>query len=250
MASSENMFKPGDIITNLKDRPDYSRLQPTLSYLQEAHTFKVSSLEPNGDYNLIELDTATATPLIDKYTKEEKKDFMSKIVLEYPASFYKKWDADYVKAVYKRAYEAIIKENENKRMVKAHSDNVVAEFYAKKINSSFTKNKSIEETAKKFKRDDITIEDVWNVIDSDKLKSAIDYSDIKRKLFCEAEKFETATQDIVKDNQNKNASAKSVLGNEDLNRTIKEYLKTSKKGGKTSKKRRTTKKRERKSEKV
>jgi hypothetical protein len=235
MASSESKFKPGDIITNIQDKTRYDTV-PTLMFLRHSNTWKVSSLEPNGDYNLIALDTLTATPLIDKHTKEEKTGFVKKVVMESPYFSYRIWDAGDVKAIYKRIMEELKKEKDKEKWMKAHNVEVVAEL-TPKIKTYFKNKNSIEETVKRF---NLELEDVWNVIDEKDLELAKDYSNVKKKLFGKDDEdfntFEATTEDIVKDNQTKNASAKSVLDNQDLNREISEYFRKSKKGGRTSKK--------------
>ena len=234
MASSESKFKPGDIITNIQDKTRYDTV-PTLIFLRQSNTWKVSSIEPNGDYNLIALDTLTATPLIDKHTKEEKTGFVKKVVMESPYFSYRIWDAGDVKAIYNRTMEELKKEKDNEKLIKAHNVKAVEEL-TPKIKTYFKKQKSIADTVKKFKSDNLELEDIWNVIDEKELKLAKDYSIVKKELFRDYKTFEATTEDIVKDNQTKNASAKSVLGNQDLNREISEYFRTSKKGGRTSKK--------------
>ena len=250
MASGESKFKPGDIITNIKDKTRYDTV-PTLIFLRHSNTWKVSSLEPNGDYNLIALDTLTATPLIDKHTKVEKTGFVKKVVMESPYFSYRIWDAGDVKAIYKRIMEELKKEKDKEKLIKAHNVKAVEEL-TPKIKTYFKKQKSIADTVKKIKSDNLELEDIWNVIDEKELKLAKDYSDVKKELFGKDDEdfntFEATTEDIVKDNQAKNASAKSVLGNQDLNREISEYFRTSKKGGRKSKKGgRTSKKGGRKS---
>ena len=247
MASSENKFKPGDIITNIKDKTRYDAV-PTLIFLRQHETWKVSSIEPNGDYNLIAYDTLTATPLINRRTKEEKTDFIKKVVMESPYFPYRIWDADNVKAIYKRIMEELKKEKDKEKWIQAHNASVVAKL-TPQIKKYFKKKRSIEETVKKF---NLELEDVWNVIDEKDLELAEDYSNVQEKLFQDANILEDITEDIkkdiLKDNQKekasaktedikiKNALAKSVLGNSDLNKEISKYFRTSKKGGRTSKK--------------
>jgi hypothetical protein len=247
MASSENKFKPGDIITNIKDKTRYDAV-PTLIFLRQHKTWKVSSIEPNGDYNLIAYDTLTATPLINRRTKEEKTGFIKKVVMESPYFPYRIWDADNVKAIYKRIMEELKKEKDKEKWMKAHNASVVAEL-TPKIKKYFKKKRSIEETVKKF---NLELEDVWNVIDEKDLELAEDYSNVQEKLFQDANTLEAITEDIkkdiLKDNKKekasaktkdikiKNALAKSVLGNSDLNKEISKYFRTSKKGGRISKK--------------
>jgi len=250
MASSENKFKPGDIITNIKDKTRYDAV-PTLIFLRQHKTWKVSSIEPNGDYNLIEYDTLTATPLINRRTKEEKTDFIKKVVMESPYFPYRIWDAGDVKAIYKRIMAELQREKDTEKRIQVHNASVVAEL-TPKINKYFKNKKSIEDTVKKFKNNNLELEDVWNVIDEEDLKLAKDYSHVQEKLFQDANILEDITEDIkkdiLKDNQKekasaktedikiKNALAKSVLGNSDLNREISKYFRTSKKGGRISKK--------------
>ena len=90
------------------------------------------------------------------------------------------------------------------------------------------------------------------MIDDNTLKEARDYNNVKERLFRkddnDYENFKTATSHILQDGQKVNASARSVLGNEDLLRTIDQYFRKSKRGGtgkkeKTAKKKRTSKKR-------
>jgi chemotaxis response regulator CheB len=94
------------------------------------------------------------------------------------------------------------------------------------------------------------MEYLWNMIDENKLKEASDYNYVKEQLFRkddnDYENFKTATSHILQDGQKENASARSVLGNEDLLRTIDQYFRKSKRGGekeKISKKKRTSKER-------
>ena len=140
MASSENKFKPGDIITNIKDKTRYDAV-PTLIFLRQHKTWKVSSIEPNGDYNLIEYDTLTATPLINRRTKEEKTGFIKKVVMESPYFPYRIWDADNVKAIYKRIMEELKKEKDKEKWMKAHNASVVAEL-TPKIKKYFKKKEA------------------------------------------------------------------------------------------------------------
>jgi hypothetical protein len=243
MASSENKFKPGDIITNFTDKTRYDT-GPTLTFLRQQRTWKVSSIEPNGDYNLIEYDTLTATPLINRRTKEEKTGFIKKIVMDSPYFPYRIWDADDVKAIYKRIMAELQKEKDTEKRIQVHNASVVAEL-TPKIKKYFKKKRSIEDTVKKFNGNNLELEDVWNVIDEEDLKLAKDYSNVQKKLFQDVNALEAITEDIKKDNQKKNALVKSVLGNSDLNNEISKYFRTSKKGGRTSKKRgRTSKKRD------
>jgi hypothetical protein len=84
------------------------------------------------------------------------------------------------------------------------------------------------------------MEYLWNMIDENTLKEARDYNNVKERLFRkddnDYENFTTATSHILQDGQKVNASARSVLGNEDLLRTIDQYFRKSKRGG-TGKKR-------------
>lgn len=250
MASSENKFKPGDIITNITDKTRYDT-GTTLTFLRQQKTWKVSSIEPNGDYNLIEYDTLTATPLINRRTKEEKTGFIKKVVMDSPYFPYRIWDADNVKAIYKRIMAELQKEKDTEERIQAHNASVVAEL-TPKIKKYFKNKKSIEDTVKKFNSNNLELEDVWNVIDEEDLKLAKDYSHVQKKLFRDVNTFEAITEDIkkdiLKDNKKEKALAKtediiienglvkSVLGNPDLNREISKYFRTSKKGGRTSKK--------------
>ena len=144
--------------------------------------------------------------------------------------------------------EELKKEKDKEKWMKAHNASVVAEL-TPKIKKYFKKKRSIEETVKKF---NLELEDVWNVIDEKDLELAEDYSNVQEKLFQDANTLEAITEDIkkdiLKDNKKekasaktkdikiKNALAKSVLGNSDLNKEISKYFRTSKKGGRISKK--------------
>ena len=241
--SGANIFQPGDIITNFKDNPYYNN-RPIKEWMRNLgnnySTWKVLSIEPNGDYKLQSLDTLTKEPLKEKDSPLFRKKTISKEVVDFWDN-YKLWEADDVKAIYNRGMEALEKETKKDNEIHAHNAAVVAEL-APEIQKYFIQNKSIKETADEFYDNNITMEDVWDVLDDNDLILATDYLDVKKKLFGEDDKnfknFKTATVYILKDNQRKKAAAKSVLGNEDLNRTIGEYFKTSKKGGKKSKKKR------------
>jgi hypothetical protein len=106
---------------------------------------------------------------------------------------------------------------------------------APSIKEYFKKNNSIKAIANEYGLDN---DEVWDVLDENELKMAVDYLDVKEELFGEDdehfENFETVTQDVLKDNKNSTASARSVLGNPDLNREISEYFRKSTKGGKKS----------------
>ena len=164
---------------------------------------------------------------------------MSKEMIDF--SDYKLWDKDDVKAVYGRALDEVKlqKDIHDRRLEAYHND--MATIWAPKIRKYFEEHKSIEATADKYGVDK---EEVWDVIDENELKLAKDYLDVKEELFgdddYDYEKFKKATSDIL-DKKNKsirkNASARRVLGNEDLQKTIEEYFRKSTKGGRKTKKR-------------
>jgi len=241
-------FKPGNIITNFKEPTWHFR--PAKEWIHNINivsaTWKVISIEPNGDYKLQRLDTLDLTPLTEKNSPEHQKARMSKEAID-DDDAYKLWDKNDVTAVYN---SALAKVNVEKRVkdsrLEAYNKEMatmaplIKEYFKNKNNNS------IEATANKFRLDN---EEVWNVLDENELKGAKDYDLVKENLFGEDDdnfkNFETVTQDVLKYNQ-KNALNK-VLGNRDLTMTIGEYFRTSKKkGGKKSKKRKTkrSKKRE------
>ncbi len=242
MMDGPNKFKPGNIITNFIDNPHYIN-RPVKDWMRNLgnkySTWKVLSIEPNGDYKLQGLDTLNKEPLKEKDSPLFRKKIISKEVIDFWDN-YKLWEADDVKAIYNRGMEALEIETKKDNEIHQHNAAVVAEL-APEIQKYFIQNKSIKQTADEFYDNNITMEDVWNVLDENDLILATDYLGVKKKLFGEDDKnfknFKTATVYILKDNQRKKAATKSVLGNEDLNRKIGEYFKTSKKGGKKSKKR-------------
>ena len=111
---------------------------------------------------------------------------------------------------------------------------------APSIKEYFKQNNSITKTADKYRLDN---DEVWDVLDENELKMAVDYLDVKEELFGEDDEhfknFETVTQDVLKDNKKSTAAARSVLGNPDLNGEISEYFRKSTKGGKKSTKKST-----------
>jgi hypothetical protein len=147
---------------------------------------------------------------------------------------YKLWDKDYVNAVYGRALDDVkLYKDVRDRRLKEYNEEMVK--LAPSIKEYFKKNNSIKAIANEYGLDN---DEVWDVLDENELKMAVDYLDVKEELFGEDdehfENFETVTQDVLKDNKNSTASARSVLGNPDLNREISEYFRKSTKGGKKS----------------
>ena len=224
-------FEPGNIITKFKEPTWHFR--PAKKWIHNINivsaTWKVISIEPNGDYKLQRLDTLDLTPLTEKNSPEHQKARMSKEAID-DDDAYKLWDKNDVTAVYNSVFDKV---NLDKRVkdsrLEAYNKEMATN--APFIKEYFKNNKSIEATANKFRLDN---EEVWDVLDEDELKGAKDYDSVKEELFGEDdenfENFETVTQDVLKYNQ-KNALNKEVLGNPDLTMTIGEYFRTSKKIG-------------------
>lgn len=237
MSGINNKFKTGDIITNFNDKPSYN-FTPAKDWIRNIDTnhatWKVTSVEPNGDYKLQRLYTLTKSPLLEKDSPIYQKDkTMSKKIIDFWN--YKLWNADDVKAVYNRALDDVKKEKENSdRLVKEYNEEMATK-WGPLIKEYFKKKHSIEKTADKY---GVEKEEVWDVLDENELKTAVDYLDVKEELFGEDnenfEKFVTASDYILKDNKKSTAAARSVLGNPDLNMTIGEYFRKSTKGGKKS----------------
>jgi len=239
MMAGPNKFKHGDIITDFKD----NLRSPAKDWVRNvgySKTWRVNSVEPNGDYKLQRLDTLTAHPLTVKGTPLYQKEVtMSKEEIDYWTQ-YKLWDKDYVKATYKLGLDAMNREKEEDEEVKALLTKKVNEYVDSKKHGEYT----IEKTYKEFEHDLPVarkldkIELIWNMIDAEKLKEASDYSSVKKTLFGEHDKdfknFKKANSVILHDKNKsilKNASTRRVLGITDLNRTIEEYFKRSEKGG-------------------
>ena len=240
MPGINNKFKPGDIITNFKD--DIYKFRPPKERIMNLNTisatWKVISVEPNGDYKLQRLHTLTKSPLLEKGSPIYQKDkTMIKRMID--SEDYKLWDKDYVNAVYGRALDEVklYKDVRDKRL-KEYNEEMVK--LAPSIKEYFKQNNSITKTADKYHLDN---DEVWDVLDENELKMAVDYLDVKEELFGEDdehfENFETITQDVLKDNKKSTAAARSVLGNPDLNGEISEYFRKSTKGGKKSTKKST-----------
>ena len=259
MMAGPNKFKPGDIITDFKDDLRSGIIRPAKDWVRNVGysvTWRVNSVEPNGDYKLQRLDTLTTHPLTVKGTPIYQKEVtMSKESVDYWTQ-YKLWDKDYVKATYKVGLDAMSREKEVNKGVKEYVENEIAEL-TPKVQRYFNNSKkkyghhTIDETYKKFDRDLPVagkwdkIELIWNMIDAEKIKEASDYLSVKKTLFGEHDKdfqnFKKATSVILHEKNKsipKNASTRRVLGNADLHRTIDEYFKRSEKGGKKTKKKR------------
>lgn len=269
MMASPNKFKPGDIITDFKNNLRSVIIRPAKDWVRDvggSMTWRVNSVEPNGDYKLQRLYTLTAEPLkVEGTPRYQPEKTTSKEMIDYWSS-YKIWDADDVKAIYNMGIAQMNKEKEVDAEVDAYIKNEIAELTPKVqryINNSKKKHGqyTIDETFRKFERDLpaadrlASMEYLWNMIDENTLKEARDYNNVKERLFRKDDNdyknFKTATSHILQDGQKVNASARSVLGNEDLLRTIDQYFRKSKRGGtgkkeKTAKKKRTTKKKEEK----
>jgi hypothetical protein len=270
MMAGPNKFKPGDIITDFKNNLRTVIIRPAKDWVRDvggSMTWRVNSVEPNGDYKLQRLYTLTTEPIKIKGTPiYQPEKTTSKEMIDYWSS-YKIWDADDVKAIYNVGLTQMKKEKELDAEVDAYIKNEIAELTPKVqryVNNSKKKygQYTIDETFRKFERDLPAanrldkMEFLWNMIDENKLKEASDYNYVKEQLFRkddnDYENFKTATSHILQDGQKENASARSVLGNEDLLRTIDQYFRKSKRGGEkkktskkaeTSKKKRTSKKR-------
>jgi hypothetical protein len=276
MMAGPNKFKPGDIITDFKNNLRGVNIRPAKDWVRDVGgsiTWRVNSVERNGDYKLQRLDTLTTEPLKEKdsprYQPEVTK---SKEMIDY-WSQYKIWNADDVKAIYKVGLDAQKKEKEVDEEVDADIKAEIAELTPKVqeyVDNSIKEHGkyTIEETYNNFDSDLPVaakkwssrlgpggMEFIWNMMDPEKLKLANDYTFVKKKLFGNDDKdfqnFNKATSVILHEKNNsiaKNASTQSVLGNPDLHGTIGEYFRRSTKGGKKTKKRgQKSKKRRRKS---
>jgi hypothetical protein len=63
------MFQPGTTIT----------VKPELNKLEKVTTYKVNSINPDGNYNLTELDYSTMKPIVNG----KKQDIIDKFYIEY-----------------------------------------------------------------------------------------------------------------------------------------------------------------------
>ena len=266
MMAGPNKFKQGDIITDFKDNLRSATIIPAKEWVRGVGgsiTWRVNSVEPNGDYKLQRLDTLTTEPLKEKgsprYLKEVTRN---KEAIDY-WSQYKIWDADYVKAIYQVGLDAMDREKkvheENKLYIDTEIDELIPEinnYIKKKLKKKFEKKLegyTIEEIYEKFHyKMPIAankwsssigpgmMEFIWNMIDVDNLKQAQDYDFVKNELFGkddnDYENFKIGTDVSKTVLTPKNVSAIGVLGNEDLHRTIEEYFRRSTKGGKKTKK--------------
>jgi hypothetical protein len=156
-------FAPGDIITNFKEPTWYFR--PAKEWINNINmvsaTWKVLSIERNGDYKLQRLDTLTLTPLLEDggpiYQKEKT---MNKGMID--DGDYRLWDKNYVTAVYNSVLDDVKKENDNQdRQFKKYKDEMT-DYFEKYGNS-------IEKTAKYY---NITQDEVWDVINNHTSKLA------------------------------------------------------------------------------
>ena len=232
--ASENKFKPGDIITNFKDKPSYY-CWPTKEWIKHLGlTWKVISIDSKRNYNLIRLDTLTKAIILDKNTKEELKETIRKENIEFWDT-YKIWDENDVKAIYKKGLDELDKEKKEEERIKAYNYALLMQLLPK-IKKHLIRYKSIEKTEKKFYNNGITMDDIWDIIDENDLKLAEDYLYVKNILFwiddMIFEKFENITKDIIKSNKKENELAKSVLSNQYLYMKISDFFRKSKKGQK------------------
>lgn len=171
--TKDNKFKPGDIITNFKEPTWYFRPveEWKLNINTNSATWKVISIDDkNGDYKLQRLDTLTAKRLLEGdgpiYQPEQ---IMSKNLID--NGDYRLWAKDDVNAINNSVVAKVEEEKKN--------HNMAFEKYKNGMTDDFNQSKSIAETATKY---NIDKEEVWDIIDKDKLEDATDYDSVKEEV--------------------------------------------------------------------
>jgi len=183
-------FKPGDIITNFRDKSKEDS-QSTIEWIEnEIRTWKVIEVKDNC-YDVQKLDNLTTEPILDSNGKKIEF-FIEKKVINRD---YKLWDFDFVNAVYERLIVAIEKEKiEDEERAKA-TDETIKKYFDdgyEEFHNKGTKKRSINKTAEYFKRE---LKYVWDLIEKISeiessendnnygVEDANDYSDVREELF-------------------------------------------------------------------
>jgi hypothetical protein len=174
--NKENKFKPDDIITNLKyPNWHFGPVQEWIANINmNSATWKVISIEPNGDYRLQRLDAITTKRILeDDGPIYQKERIMRKNLID--NGDYRLWAKDDVNTIYNLALAKAKEEDE--------ANDMAFKNYNKEMIDYFKQCNSIAKTADQY---NLTKAEILDALGDDTLKDATDYDSVKKELLTNA----------------------------------------------------------------